>query len=317
MLTRKEFLSGVLMASAAIPSLAKDTSPTKALSRPSRSMPVLAYASFEVGAERPFSVLHISDTHLTAAYPSEDKRRVKASVTGTKLFGGEQENALRVSLAWAKKTTDYVLHTGDLIDFQTEANLDLVRKYYGTDVKMIGAIGNHERYMEKTGEPPVNSPQYRAESDAALSQAYPFDISFSSSVLHGVNFVTLANTDGTVTAEQVAKFEAEVKKGLPIILCAHVPFFTDGIYRASERYWRDRGKKFREAGVPAPRGDRKRQLEDSVTRDFVAALKSQPLLKGVLVGHLHVAVADRFSPTAMEYVSGANFNYSALEAMFI
>ena len=37
-------------------------------------------------------------------------------------FGGRQEEALRDSLAWAKSNVDYVIHTGDLIDWQSRAN---------------------------------------------------------------------------------------------------------------------------------------------------------------------------------------------------
>ena len=48
----------------------------------------------------------------------------------------------------------------------------------------------------------------------------------------------------------------------------------------------------------------------------VAYLKAQPLLKGVLAGHLHIDVADRFSPTAMEYVVGGNFLFHGAEITF-
>ena len=51
----------------------------------------------------------------------------------------------------------------------------------------------------------------------------------------------------------------------------------------------------------------------TLTRDFYAYLEAQPLLKAVLAGHIHVTVADRFSPTAVEYVVGGNFLFHGQE----
>lgn len=56
--------------------------------------------------------------------------------------------------------------------------------------------------------------------------------------------------------------------------------------------------------------------KDAATADFVAWLKAQPLLKGILAGHLHVDVQDRFSPTAVEYVVAGNFLFHGQEITF-
>lgn len=82
----------------------------------------MGYVTIEAGATKPFSVLHISDTHLTAVYDHEPEPRKAIAAQRTQTFGGLQEVALRDSLAWARENCDYVLHTGDLIDWQGEAN---------------------------------------------------------------------------------------------------------------------------------------------------------------------------------------------------
>ena len=56
--------------------------------------------------------------------------------------------------------------------------------------------------------------------------------------------------------------------------------------------------------------------EDSVTREFLAYLKGEPLLKAILAGHLHLAVQERFSPTAIQYVVGGNFMFHGQEIFF-
>ena len=276
----------------------------------------LAYQHVEIGLERPFSILHVSDTHLSAAYDDElERHRSKASFRNA-LFGGRQEESLRDSLAWAKDNVDAVLHTGDLIDFQTRANFDLARKYFGGTPNMFGCLGNHEFQRNKEGEPIRNTSEYNALSADVLRDVFRFDLSLQSTVYGGVNFVAMEQVYGFVTAEQVERFHAEAKKGLPIVLCMHAPFMTENIWRASCKFWQGCGKKFRENTVLAASGDYKRQIEDKTTSAFLEYLRKEPLLKAILAGHLHVAVQDRFSPTAMEYVVGPNFLFHGQEVMF-
>lgn len=276
----------------------------------------LGYHEVKIGLEKPFSILHISDTHLCAAYDDElpyDRRwaRFRNSV-----FGGKQEEALRDSLAWAKENADAVLHTGDLIDFQTQANFDLVRRYFGRAPDMFGCLGNHEFQRHKEGEPIRNTSEYNALSADELRRVYRFDPELQSTVLGGVNFVAIEQVYGFVTASQVERFHAEARKGLPIVLCMHAPIMTESIWRANSKFWPGCGKKYRADTVAAVRGDYKRQLEDKTTADFVAYLKREPLLKAVLAGHLHIAVQDRLSPTAVEYVTGPNFLFAGQEILF-
>lgn len=312
-MNRRDFLSGGLslgglMATSALPVLADDPSLFPSRGRFERLS--LGYHHIHVGAAKPFSVLHVSDTHLTAAYPDEgcavrafmDRRR--------KTFGGRQEEALRDTLSWAKEHVDFVLHTGDLIDAVSKANFDLVRKYFGEESSPVfGCLGNHEYYLgyDKALAAGYGKDRLRSE----LTSTFPFDISFASKTVNGVNFVTLDNSFGTVTAEQATRFGREVAKGLPIVLAVHCPFMTPKIACASDKFWKTRDMKSVK-DVSKWRASYK----DAATADFVAWLKAQPLLKGILAGHLHVDVQDRFSPTAVEYVVAGNFLFHGQEITF-
>ena len=316
---RRDFLSslGGLVAASALPSLAKDD-PSLFPGRGAYERLVLSYQHVHIGLAKPFSILHISDTHLTEADERDMASKREFAEKRRRTFGGRQQAALASSLAWAKENVDYVLHTGDLIDFQTEANLDFVRRCYGeTAGFMFGSTGNHEYQRRLPGEQIRNTSEYNALSAEALGKAFPFDTSFQSTVAGGVNFISIEQTYGFVTEKQVARFHAEAKKGLPIVLCMHVPFYTDHIARASAKFWRYRGRKFAAMpAVPETLGDVKRQTEDPVTREFLAYLKGEPLLKAILAGHLHLAVQERFSPTAMQYVVGGNFMFHGQEIFF-
>ena len=313
-ISRRHFLqaAGGLVAVSALPAFADDPSVFHLRGKYERL--VLSYQRIDAGAMKPFSVLHISDTHLTEAYPDENEMKHFIKGYRTKTFGGRQEEALRDSLAWAKNNVDYVVHTGDLIDFQSRANFDLVKKYYGP--AMCGSLGNHEFSQNMGRTKQSNTEEYKAETADLLRAAYPFDIRLQSTVVNGVNFVTIDDVYGYVCPDQVERFAAEVKKDLPIILCMHVPFITPHIWLADQKFWARAGRKFKSAAVPDARGDYKVQQTDPVTRDFIAYLKTEKLLKGILAGHLHITVQDRFSPTAMQYVIGGNFMFHGEEVFF-
>jgi len=316
-MTRRELLGsmGFLAATSALPTLADVPSFFPERGRFERL--TLGYQRIEAGATKPFSILHISDTHLTAAGLGESHSKQILHRQRTKTFGGRQEEALRDSLEWAKANADYVLHTGDLIDWQSEENFELVKKYFGANV--FGALGNHEYSPDMWLSDPkeTRDEANKARTRAAVAATYPFDVELQSKVINGVNFVTMDDVYGYVTERQVERFAAEEKKGLPIILCMHVPFFTEKIWQAHEKFWGRSGRRFVTAAIPKALGDYKAQLEDVVTRDFIAHLKGQPLLKGILAGHLHLSVQDRFSPTAMEYVVGGNFLFHGQEVLVV
>ena len=278
-----------------------------------------SYAVVEVGAERPFSVLHISDTHLAAAYPDEHPDKVAAAAKRTNGFGSRQEEALAESLEWARHNVDYVIHTGDLVDFQSRANFDLVKKYWGETV--FGSMGNHEFYSYVKSEKSSRDEAYKARSWDMLRAAYPVDPRFASRVVNGVNFIAIDDVFGAVQPDQVEKFKAEAKRGLPIVLCMHVPFFTPLVDLASYKFWGQTGMRF--VGRPDPErpikegSDRWNQRHDPTTAGFIAYLKEEKLLKAILSGHEHITFQERFSPTAVQYLVGGNFLFAAREVLFV
>ena len=317
---RRSFLKrmagmGALVATSQLPALAEDD-PTLFPKRGRFERLALNYGTVNIGLEKPFSILHISDTHLTAVYPNEDEKKQQLHKIRTTTFGGRQEEALRDSLDWARQHVDYVVHTGDLIDWQSEANFDLVKKYFGEGV--VGCLGNHEfsQHMWLSESKETVTEQYKDLTRKKLQEVFPYDIELQSQVVGGVNFVTLDDVYGYVTERQVELFRKEVKKGLPIVLCMHVPFHTENIWRADIRFWHDEKSRFRNV-APDPSGEYKRQQDDPVTSAFIAYLKTEPLLKAILAGHLHITIQDQFSPTVTEYVVGGNFLFHGEEILFI
>ena len=307
---------GALLATSRLPSFAKDD-PFVFPQRGRFERLSLGYVRIDAGAAKPFSALHISDTHLTTAYPGENMNKQRLALLRTRTFGGRQEEALRDSLAWAKENADLVIHTGDLIDWQSEANFDQARAAYK---EFSGAsAGNHEYSPEMwlSEQECTCDESYKALTGDALRKAFGNrDVSFSATEFNGVNFIAMDDVYGTVTESQVERFRSEAKKGMPIVLCMHVPFFSDHIWMANAVFWKRIGGKFASAAVPKAASDYARQLADRTTRDFIAYLKSEPSLRGILAGHLHFDVCDRFSQTAMHYVVAGNFMFRGQHVLF-
>ena len=310
-MTRRDFLRssglgvGGLLAASALPSFADDPALFPGRGRWERLSIVGGHV--KAGATKPFSILHISDTHLTAAYPDESEWVRRQAEHRTKTFGGRQEEALRDSLAWAKTHVDYVVHTGDLIDFQSRANFDLVRKYFGKGgANVLGCLGNHEYYHGQK----IENEATKKLTRKSVAAAFPFDISVDSQVVNGVNFITLDNVYGTITEAQMTRLEKEFKKGLPVILCMHCPLVTKNIQRASTKFWNKSHPK------AVPNVDRYKEVSadgEATSKDYKKWLKAQPLLKAILAGHLHISISDRFSPTCIEYLVGGNFLFHGAE----
>ena len=320
MSTRRDFMkqlagAGALIATSQLPAFAEDN-PEIFPERGRYERLSLSYGVVHIGLEKPFSILHISDSHLTAAYEHENEKKQKLHTRRTKTFGGRQEEALADALAWAKQHVDFVVHTGDLIDWQSEANFHLVRKFFGDSY--IGSLGNHEfspdmGYSEPKEE---HTEAFKDRTRDLLQSVYPFDVRFQSQVVNGVNFITLDDVYGYVTKEQVKRFKKEVKKGFPIVLCMHVPFFSDDMWRANVRFWDDKGP-MNYSALPEIKSAYKVQQEYKVTRDFISYLKKQKLLKCILAGHLHYDVQDQFSPTCRQYVVAGSFLFHGEEILFI
>ena len=323
MVNRRNFFklaagAGVLIATKDLPAV---TSPKFEIgTRGSHSRISVSYAVVKAGATKPFSVLHLSDTHLAYAYPDEHPDKVEQSAIRFKAFGERQEESFAESLAWAKKNVDYVIHTGDLIDFQSRANFDVVKKYLGEGI--VGSMGNHEFYSyvkADKGKRPERSEEYKTPSWEMLKDAYPYDARFNATVVNGVNFICIDDVFGAVQPDQVEKFKAEAKKGLPMVLCMHVPFHTPLIRLVTWKSWKRNGRKFE----ALPKYEEKtgsdiwNQENDPTTRDFIAYLKGEKLLKAILSGHEHLTMQEEFSPTCTQYVVAGNFLFHGREVLFI
>ena len=176
----------------------------------------------EVGATKPFDVMHLSDTHITFADDRDDERKMLLAGRRSH-YMGYGEHYMDEAIHYAKERGMYMMHTGDMIDFVSEANLDVTAMHMMLADWFVSA-GNHE-YSKYVGEAKEDE-EYKASSREAVQGAFPNDLTFASRVINGVNFVAVDDVYYNFTADQLEKMKKEMEKGLPVVLLINVPINT-------------------------------------------------------------------------------------------
>lgn len=283
--------------------------------------------TINVGATSPFSALHISDTHLTFADERNDERKIKLADSRSRHFSKAEQN-FKAAIRYARERDLMLLHTGDLIDFVSEANIDYVAKEFRRNAWFVSS-GNHE-FSQYVGEAKEDA-AYKQQSYNKVLGAYPNDLTVASRVINGVNFVAFDDVYYNITAEQHELVKREFERGFPVVLMCHVPLYTPE--HCKSILAGNKGKAGNMTGVsleitstyesdpsrPASEQWRNRSVQqraDKPTLKFIEWLKQQPLLKAILCGHTHEFYQERFSPTAIEYTVAAGYKGCAYEILF-
>ena len=272
----------------------------------------------QVGATKPFKAVHASDTHFCFADGRENTRKLKLAENRRRYFSNG-ERFFDEALAWAKQNDEMFLHTGDLIDFVSESNLEAVQAKF-KNVNCFVSAGNHE-FSQYVGEAKEDD-AYKAQSFDRVQKAFSNNLTFCSRIVNNVNFVAFDDVYYNVTAAQHERFKAEVAKGYPIVAMCHCPLYTPELFDFMMN--RPGAKCAYLIGVPAEErmksyepNRREQQKPDAPTIDFLKWLKEQSLLKAILCGHLHLQWSGPFSKTATQHVVAGNYTGSANEITFV
>lgn len=283
--------------------------------------------NIHIGLDAPFKMVHISDTHIALANSADSERKIMVGAGRSRYFPNA-EHYLDEAIRYAQAGNMPIIHTGDLIDFVSEANLDFTARHFMTGDFLVSA-GNHE-FSQFVGEAREDE-AYKQQSYAKVQDAFPNDLTFFAREIGGVNFVAIDNVYYNVTERQHELVEKEFKRGLPVVLLCHVPFYTPKLCEHTLKS--SGGKAAYVAGVPLsitetfehndnlPAAEQWRnrsvqQRADKPTLEFQKWLHSQKRLKAILCGHCHEFFEEPFSKTAMQYVVGANYNGDAYEFAF-
>lgn len=263
----------------------------------------------DVGAKKPFKVIHCSDSHLNQMNVSDLIAAKRASDLGMFVhrrgeMSGSVEN-LAACVLKARLENIPLIHTGDVWDYHSEANFQLAADAFGAAGEVLYAMGNHEIWGHWEHEPNLDNEGVRRRCDKHL----PNRSLFCAKTFGGVNFVAFDNCQvfGELHAKLHARIKKEFSKGLPTVLVMHMPILTE-----ESRAYCLKGKE----GA----ADNLRYLLYGVLnedRELVKWCCAQPNFKAVLCGHFHKEIQWKISDTVTQYVAGAVYKGNAYEITFV
>lgn len=278
----------------------------------------IAKTIVEIGLERPLKVLHVTDNHLPLC-DGRDNERKRALAERKADRCAKMVEFLQEEIAYAEKKCDLLLHSGDLIDFISQANLDFARGMLRKE-NVLFIAGNHD-YSQYVGEA-WEDQSYRMNSVMSMGpEGLGSNLFFTSRIVGGINFVGIDDAYHQVADWQTERLRMEVQKGLPVVLFLHAPLFEQSLYEKSVAFWKDSSayvvgcdeehlltySEFRAA----------EQRPDAATKRFVEYVNGEGRIRAVLAGHLHFAFESRLPGGTMQYVTGCGDSGFAREITFI
>jgi len=272
----------------------------------------------DVGATAPFKALHVSDTHLNFWDVAD--------------FYGNPERERHFGRRWVRfpqamtsfcATLDYaaqkslpILHTGDLLDWNTAGNISVLRRVLkGSD--FYYALGNHEYHTSDGREPALSPERARARVRTVIGN----DLTVASRVMNGVNFVAFDNGERNLRAETITGLRREFEKGLPVVLMCHIPQKYPEHIRVlgaetKRRILAGEGGTPEAIAAVKPSDKDIWGTYDEKTDAFYRWLEQQKQLKAILCGHTHTEERGAFSESADMIVAGGNYEGLGYEITF-
>ena len=261
----------------------------------------LLRSTIEIGLEKPFKFLHMTDTHFHYDDEGNDHWRKRD-------FNHDHAGCcveyFRNACRYAEENNLPVLHTGDLWDFMSEGNFRAAKEALA-QIDYIYAVGNHEVYYD------VDEDYNVKIADTKQVACYlPNELNFYSRVLNGVNFVTLDDSLYRITSEQLELLKAEVAKGLPIILGVHVPLHVPSLADYMMGIYKTAGVLAPPAELLARYSDHNRNLQaaDAATLEAVAYICTEPTIKAVIAGHTHCNHEGEIAPGKPQFVTHGTYH---------
>ena len=265
----------------------------------------------QIGLEQPLKILHVTDSHIALADERDNARKHELA---KRLGNPDKEQHLQDHLAYGKAHCDLIVHTGDLIDFTSQANFDFARTVLAEE-KVFFAVGNHE-FSQYVGEA-YEDRSYKMNSYNEMRPGLGAPLFFNARSIGGVNFVAIDNSYHQFELWQLTRLKKEIAKGLPIILCVHAPLFEESLFDFHcERSGRGSSSYLVGCDEDHLPEDEWRAVEirpRGITEEAVAFIKSQKLIKAVLAGHVHFSFVSELAPGMPQFVTGGGYEGIARE----
>jgi len=274
----------------------------------------LEKTTIRIGIEKPFKLLHVTDTHICMADERDDERKQQLAVNRAKAFEGDTPGCCleyyKQSCAFAREQGALLVHTGDLFDFVSEKHLEIAPQLLSMPDDYFMAVGNHE-YSLYVGEA-FEDETYKMQSFDRVQASMPrYNLRFDSRIVNGVNLIAIDNVYYDFSEQALEFLKKEAAKGLPMILFFHTPLYTPEIY--DEAMNKRNQSSCGVVGVPIDLMQSysdhrfRQQVCTPQTRRFIDYMLSLDLVKAVVAGHMHFSHESALENGVMQYVTGGQY----------
>jgi predicted phosphodiesterase len=277
----------------------------------------LIKSTVKIGLEKPLRLLHVTDSHVALADERDDERKHELA---KRLGDPDKEKYLYEHIAYAEEHCDLLVHTGDLTDFVSHANTDFAREILKNE-KIFYIAGNHE-YSQYVGEAWEDN-AYRMNSYMEIDRMGGFGVPmlWNTKTVGGVNIVGIDNSYYLFEDWHLERLKKEVEKGLPVILAFHDPLFEQSLYD----YHRQRVPNEctylvgcdEEHLLPYSEFRAVQQRPDAPTLRMIEYIKSEPSIRAILSGHLHMNYESELREGLPQFVTGGGFCGCAREITLV
>ena len=259
----------------------------------------------KIGLDKPVRLLHVTDTHIDLADERDDERK---RALANRMSRPDSEEILREQIAYAHENCDVLVHTGDLMDFVSRPNVEKARGIL-SDGHIFYIAGNHD-YSQYVGEA-WEDDAYRMNSYMQMGYGLGVPMFFNAREVGGVNIVGIDNSYYRFADWQLWRLKREVAKGLPVVLAFHDPLFEESLYREHRRRVPNECTYLvgcdEEHLLPYSEFRAVQQRPDEPTLRMIDYIKSEPLIKVILTGHLHFNFESRLTDSLVQFVTGAGY----------
>ena len=266
------------------------------------------YDTIDIGVDEPFYFIHIGDTHVSYIDERDtgDERLMETARNRLEYCPTDLRMLDDVALK-ARELDAFIVNTGDLIDFISQKNLDIAKKF-NSENDVFTSAGNHEYlvYIWNDGDNYERRDRVRDTVKAAFTN----DIEFSVRIEHGVKFIAIDNSFHNIDQWQLDRFREELANDdMPVILALHVPLYAPDMfefqmtkldyehpawlmnvpeelmreYNYTEEYFEE-------------------QKANEFTKEFYDLIISSPEIKAIVTGHNHAHFISQVTPTLKQYM---------------
>lgn len=253
-----------------------------------------------IGIEKPFTFLQITDTHLVRIGENDasPRKEFAKSRSGLDFLDG-----LIFAQNYSKQTGYPIFHTGDLFDFLTPESMEIVKKIAKeTDLTFIA--GNHEqcycpqnRFCEADYAEELKTRDHALD---AVQECFENNVCFFCKEINGVSLVGISNGDYQITSTQLNDLKQVASNGKPIILFTHIPFYSEELYAVRHDCM---------VGTPAEKmrdynlWQLYEQTASPITSEAYRYILDTPQIKAIISGHMHFDFELQSSQKPVQLIS--------------